>query len=69
VNVLSIEDADGEGPFAGVWPNAGGGGAADDGDVLSVIGESDVLCVDPTTDSVCEGGRRRWYWAHRRRGP
>lgn len=54
MNVLSIEDVDGEGPFAGLGPNAGGGGTTDDGDVLS-IREGDVLRVDPTTDSVCEG--------------
>ncbi len=36
-------------------PKAGGGGTADDREVLSVIGESDALHIDPTTDSVCEG--------------
>jgi hypothetical protein len=55
VENVSIEDVDGEGPFAGVRPNAGGGGIADDGDVLSVIVESRLLCIDPTTDSVWEG--------------
>ena len=53
---VSIEDVDGDGPFAGVRPNAGGGGTADDDwEVRSVIGESEVLRIDPTTDSVCEG--------------
>ena len=52
---VSIEDVDGEGPFAGVRPKAGGGGTVDDGEVLSVIGDNDVLRKDPTTDSVCEG--------------
>jgi hypothetical protein len=46
VENVSIEDVDGEGPFAGVRPNAGGGGIADDGDVLSVIVESRLLCID-----------------------
>jgi len=54
VENVSTEDVDGEGPFAGVRPNAGGGGTAEDGEVLSVIGESDVLRIDPTTDSVRE---------------
>jgi len=53
VENVSTEDVDGEGPFVGVRPNAGGGGTAEDGEVLSVIGESDVLRIDPTTDSVC----------------
>ena len=52
---VSIEDVDGDGPFAGVRPNAGGGSMVDDGEVLSVIGDNDVLHKDPTTDSVCEG--------------
>ena len=55
VENVSIEDVDGDGPFAGVWPNARGGGTVDDGEVLSVIGDNDVLRIDPTTDSVCEG--------------
>ena len=56
VENVSIEDVEGEGPFAGVRPNAGGGGTADDDwEVRSVIGESEVLRIDPTTDSVCEG--------------
>jgi hypothetical protein len=38
-----------------VRPKGGGGGTADDWEVLSVIGESGVLRIDPTTDSVCEG--------------
>ena len=36
-------------------PNAGGGGTIDDGEVLSVMGDNDILRKDPTTDSVCEG--------------
>jgi hypothetical protein len=55
VENVSIEDVDGDGPLAGVRPNAGGGGTADDWEVLSVIGERRVLHIDPTTDSVCEG--------------
>jgi hypothetical protein len=55
VENVSIEDVDGEGPFAGVRPKAGGGGTVDDGEVLSVIGERFVLRKDPTTDSVCDG--------------
>ena len=38
---------------------AGGGGTADDRDVLSVIGEGDALRIDPTTDSVCEAEKVR----------
>jgi hypothetical protein len=68
VNVLSIEDANSEGPFTGMQPNAGGRWAADNRDVLLVIGESNVLHVDPTTDSVCKGRHQRWYWAHRQGG-
>jgi hypothetical protein len=56
VENVSIEDVDGDGQFAGVRPNAGGGGTVDYGEVLSVIGESEVLRIDLTTDSVCEGG-------------
>ena len=41
---LSIEDVDGDGPFAGVRPNAGGGDTVEDGEVLSVMGNNDVLC-------------------------
>ena len=52
---VSIEDVDGEGLFAGVRPTAEGGGTIDDGEVLSVIGDNDVLRKDPTTDSFCEG--------------
>jgi hypothetical protein len=52
VENVSIEDVDGDGPFAGVRPKAGGGGTADDGEVLSVIGERDVLRIE---DSVWEG--------------
>lgn len=55
VENVSIEDVDGDGPFAGARPKGGGGGIADDWEVLSVIGESGVLRIDPTTDSVCEG--------------
>lgn len=55
VENVSIEDVDGDGPFAGARPKAGG--TAEDGEVLSVIGESDVLRIDPTTDSVCEGDK------------
>ena len=51
----SIEDVDGDGPFAAVRPNTEGGGTVDDGEVLSVMGDNDVLRKDPTTDSVCEG--------------
>ena len=36
-------------------PNAGGGGTVDNGEVLSVMSDNDVLRKDPTTDSVCEG--------------
>ena len=43
----SIEDVVGDGPFAGVRPNAG--------EVLSVMGDNGILRKDPTTDSVCEG--------------
>jgi hypothetical protein len=43
VETVPIEDVDGDGPFAGVRPKAGGGGTADDGEVLSVIGERDLL--------------------------
>ena len=73
VENVSIEDVDGDGPFAGVQPNAGGDGTVDDGEVLSVIGDNDVLRKDPTTDSVCEGdstglrgGEGRW-WRHNSR--
>ena len=38
VENMSIEDYDGDGPFADVRPNDGGGGTVDDGEVLSVIG-------------------------------
>ena len=55
VENVSIEDVDGDGPFAGVQPNARGNNAVDDGEVLSVIRDNDILCKDPTTDSVCEG--------------
>jgi hypothetical protein len=55
VENVSIEDVDGEGPLAGVRPNAGGGGTADDGDVLLVIVDSRLLCIDPTIDAVWEG--------------
>ena len=55
VENVSIDDVDGDGPFAGVRPNAGGGGTVDDGEVLSVIGDNGALRKDPTTDSVCEG--------------
>ena len=55
VENVSIEDVDGDGPFVGVRPNTGGGGMVDNGEVLSVIGDNDVLRIDPTTDSVCEG--------------
>jgi hypothetical protein len=55
VENVSIEDVDGEGPFAGVRPNASGGGIADEGEDLSVIVESRPLCMNPTTVSVCEG--------------
>lgn len=51
VENVSIEDVDGDGPFASVWPPS----TADDEEVHSVIGESEVLRIDPTTDSVCEG--------------
>ena len=40
VENVSIEDDDGDGPFAGVRPNDGGGGTVDDEEVLSVIGVS-----------------------------
>jgi hypothetical protein len=43
---------DGDGPFAGVRPNAG---TSDDREFLWVVEDSDVLCIDPTTDSVREG--------------
>ena len=65
IEKVSIEDVDDDSLFVGVWPNAGVGGTVDDGEVLSVIGDKDVLCKDPTTDSVCEG---EGYWAQRRRG-
>jgi hypothetical protein len=55
VENVSMEDVDGDGPFAGVRPNAGGGGTVDDGEVLSVIGERALLRIDLTSDSVCEG--------------
>ena len=59
VENVSIYDGDGDGPFAGLRLKADGGGTADDWDVLSVIGESDVLRIDQTTDSVCEGEKVR----------
>ena len=52
VENVSIEDVDGDGPFAGVRPKAGGGGTIDDGEVLSEIVERGLL-----HDSVCEGDR------------
>ena len=55
VENVSIEDVDGDGPFAGVWPNARGGGTVDDREVLSVIEDNNVLRIDLTTDSVCKG--------------
>jgi hypothetical protein len=51
VESVSIEDVDGDGPSS-VRPKAGGGGIADDGDVLSLIVERHVLCIE---DSVCVG--------------
>jgi hypothetical protein len=63
VENVSIEDVYGDGLFAGVRPNAGGGCTVDHGEVFSVIRESDVLHIDPTTDSVCKGnivGAQRW---------
>ena len=47
VENVSIEGVVSDGPFAGVRPNAG--------EVLSVIGDNNILRKDPTTDSVCEG--------------
>ena len=55
VENVSIEGVEGDGPFMGVWPNTGGSGMVDDREVLSVIGDNDVLHIDPTTDSICEG--------------
>ena len=66
-NVL-IEDVDGDGLFTGMQLNTGGDGTVDDGEVLSVIEDNNVLCKDPTTDSVCEGdstglrgGEGQWW--------
>lgn len=50
VEDVSIED--GDCPFAGVRPKAGSGGNVE---VFSVIWESDVLQINPTTDSVSKG--------------
>ena len=57
VEIVSVDDVDGDGPLAGVRPKAGGGGTAHDWDVLSMRGERDVLRIDPTTDSVYEGDK------------
>ena len=59
VENVSVDEVAGDGPFAGVRPKAGGVGTADDWDVLSVIGDSEVLRIDPMTDSVCEGDNVR----------
>ena len=50
-----VDDVAGGGAFTGVRPNAGGVDSADDRDDLALIGESEALHKDPTTDSVCEG--------------
>lgn len=58
VENVSIEDVDGDGPFAGVRPKAGGVGTADDGEVLSEIGESDLLGIDDSVEGdIVEGIR------------
>jgi hypothetical protein len=55
VEDISIEDVDGDGPFAGVRPKARGRGTVDDGKVRSVVGESVLLRIDTVTDSVYGG--------------
>lgn len=52
VENVSVVDVDGDGPLSGVRPKAGSGGIAGEGVRLSVIGESWVRRIEPTTDSV-----------------
>ena len=51
VEKVSIVDVDGEGPLGGMEPKGGSEGTAGEGVRLSVIGESWVQRIDPTTDS------------------
>ena len=64
VENVSIEDDDGDGPFADVRPNDGGGGTVDDGEVLSVIGVSrpDLknLYAPRRRDRIIVHTRSRW---------
>src|ERR1700761_6105000 len=57
VENVSVDDVDGDGPFAGVPPKAGSRGTADDWDVLSVRSDNVVPRIDSTTDSVCKGNK------------
>jgi hypothetical protein len=59
VENVSIVEVDGDGPFGGLRPKAGREGTAGEGVRLSVIVESRVWRMDPTTDSVCEGVEAR----------
>ena len=52
VENVSVVDVDGDGPLRGARPKAGSGGIAGEGVRLSVIGESWVRRIEPTTDSV-----------------
>ena len=59
VECVSVDDVNGGGPFAGVRAEAGGVGNADDWNILWVIGESEVPCIDSMTDSTCKGDKGR----------
>jgi len=55
VENVSIDDVDGDGPLSDVRPKGGSDGTGGEGVVLSVIRESCVWHMEPTTDSVREG--------------
>jgi hypothetical protein len=52
VGIVSTVDVDGDGPSRGMQPNAGSGGPTGEGVRLSLIGESWVRRMEPTTDST-----------------